>query len=127
MDSRFSPNGGAVRALVIILGLFALGIIATELFFSAGYRSKDLAAAGMNLGMLWIFLGVLVLAVLALFMPWFAYVAARESTKAAAAAERIEELLRAQQEQQPWQAPSAESEDPTIYPVKSPPKISRLR
>lgn len=134
MDSRFSRSGGALRGLVMVLCLGFLAYLAWMLTLPANLREKEAARAVdslSNTGSLAFGLLVLVIAVLTILMPWFAYVAATEATKARRVAERIEELLRAPgrvESGHAWQETPAEMEDaPTIYPVKTPPKVTRIR
>lgn len=124
-----------MRGLVVVLGLAAFGIVSYLAQLPPQLRKEPMAAIEhilITMPFLVIFVVVLILAILTIFMPWFAYVAAREATHARQAAERIEALLEAQQRVEAakaWQARPAQVEDAerTIYPVKSPPKVTRMR
>jgi hypothetical protein len=85
-----------------------------------------------------VIIGAIFLLVLFILLPWFVYVAAQESRKAAQSLERIEELLsqhiedlhsqRIEAAQEKRRAADEESEEipPTIYPVKQAPRPRRL-
>lgn len=82
--------------------------------------------------MSWVFVALLVLALAAILMPLYVIQIAGDARKARRALERIEALLEAQKRGETanaWQdgAAQAEAADRTIYPVKSPAKVSRLR
>jgi low affinity Fe/Cu permease len=127
-------HGSTTQVVLIVLCLAALGVIGWMLSLPPELKGKYSPGIGENFGMIWLGLIVLVVAIMAFFMPVFVWQCARESRRCR---ELLQEILAfqaamlRQQQQTPMvsyqvaeeaaeeEAESSVTETVPIYPPKA--------